>query len=76
MSQSPTILAPLTGIENLLTIHMSDQCASRMARKMLYMHCATHNTINKEAVMTDYTDELLDVMYDDHDDDVDDAVEM
>jgi len=47
-----------------------------MARKMLYMHCATHNTINKEAVMTDYTDELLDVMYDDHDDDVDDAVEM
>ena len=37
---------------------------------------AQHNTINKEAVMTDYTDELLDVMYDDHDDDVDDAVEM
>ncbi|WP_320818896.1 hypothetical protein [Thalassolituus sp.] len=31
---------------------------------------------NKEAVMSDYIEELLDITIDDYEDDVDDAVEM
>ncbi|MGB1092193.1 MAG: hypothetical protein ACPGYX_08720 [Oceanobacter sp.] len=35
-----------------------------------------HNKTNKEINMSDYTEELLDVSYDDYEDDGDDAIEM